>query len=69
MTNVVFYSMELKFILCKNLVLAVGEIGPVEVELILSLLYFFVGGFGHSDFLQQDMGQIFGITNETFAGI
>jgi len=49
MVNVVFYSMEMKFILCQNLVLNLGEIGPVEVELgvsiVLALGYVFGSSF------------------------
>jgi len=37
MVNVVFYSMEMKFLMMKNLKLVIGEIGPIEVELSLTL--------------------------------
>jgi hypothetical protein len=46
MINVVFYSMEMKFILCKNLTLIIGEIGPVEIELILSSVLVLGSVFG-----------------------
>jgi hypothetical protein len=49
MVNVVFYSMEMKFIMCRNLVLNLGEIGPVEVELgvstVLALGYVYGSSF------------------------
>lgn len=38
LTNIVFYAMEMKYILCKNLNLNLGEIGPVEVELIVAIV-------------------------------
>jgi len=46
MTNLVFYTMEMKFVLCKNLKLIVGEIGPVEVELLMTTICFCAGYFG-----------------------
>ena len=46
MVNIVFYSMEMKFILCKNLKLIVGEIGPVEIELIISSILVLGSYFG-----------------------
>jgi phosphatidylglycerophosphate synthase len=47
MANIVFWTMEMKFILCKDLVLNVGEIGPVEYELALSIMIFLGGFFGN----------------------
>ena len=51
MTNIVFHTMEMKYILCKNLTLTVGEIGPVEVELFISVLIFCLGGLLGADSL------------------
>jgi len=48
MVNVVFYSMEMKFIMCRNLVLNLGEIGPVEVELGVSTVLVLGYVFGSS---------------------
>ena len=50
MVNIVFYSMEMKFILCKNLKLIVGEIGPVEIELIISTILVLGSYFGAAVF-------------------
>jgi len=60
LTNIVFYSMEMKYILCKNLNLNLGEIGPVEVELFLATILLLGGYFG-ADCLQQTLGSLFGI--------
>ena len=49
MVNFVFYAMEMKFVMCKDLKMVVGEIGPVEVELLLSCIIFFVAYFGGVD--------------------
>lgn len=43
--NAVFYTMEMKFVICKNLHMIVGEIGPVEFELFLSTLIWSVAFF------------------------
>lgn len=47
MANVTFFSMEMRFILSKSLTMNVGEIGPVEIELILTSIllvgYYFSG--------------------------
>lgn len=50
MTNIVFYTMEMKFILCSELTLIVGEIGPVEVELILTTVLLLGGYIGADSF-------------------
>jgi phosphatidylglycerophosphate synthase len=47
--NMVFYTMEMKFILLKNLKITLGEMGPVEIELtatILLLLGWYFGSEG-----------------------
>jgi phosphatidylserine synthase len=46
MPNVVFWTMEMKFILCKNLKMVVGEFGPVELEIVLALIVFLGGYLG-----------------------
>jgi hypothetical protein len=69
MVNVVFHTMEMKFILCKTLHLTVGEIGPLEMEFILATLYFVVGGCFGAESLDNDLGQVFGVENDTFKNI
>ena len=36
--NIIFYTMEMKFIITKCLLMVVGEFGPVEIEIVLTLL-------------------------------
>ena len=54
MMNVSFYCMEIKFKLCGNLVMIMGELSIVEIELILSTLLCLFGYYGH-DHLQQTL--------------
>lgn len=63
MTNIVFYTMEMKFILCSELTLNVGEIGPVEVELILTTVLL-LGGYIGADSFQTSISELWGIQNE-----
>ena len=51
MTNIVFHSMEMKYILGNSLNLNIGEIGPVEVELIVTIMYISLGYFAGPEFL------------------
>jgi hypothetical protein len=46
MVNIVFYSMEMKFLMLKDLKLVIGELGPVEIELALAIGYFSAYFFG-----------------------
>ena len=46
MVNIVFYSMEMKFHMLKDLKLVIGEIGPVEVELALAIGFYSAYYFG-----------------------
>ena len=57
LANLTFWAMEMRFILSKNLVMTVGELGPVEIELLLSVVLFFSGLFG-VDSLQRPLGDI-----------
>lgn len=62
MINIVFYSMEMKYILCKNLNLNLGEVGPVEVELGLTVILLLGYWFG-SGIYQQTLFDLFAIEN------
>ena len=62
MPNLIFYTMEMKYVICKNLKMIVGEIGPVEVELLMASILISAGYFG-IDGLQQTLGEAFGTTN------
>ena len=46
--NFIFYCMEMKFVITKKLIMIVagGELGPVETEIILSALIISFGYFG-----------------------
>jgi phosphatidylglycerophosphate synthase len=68
MVNIVFYSMEMKFIMLKNLKLVIGEIGPVEIEILLASGLFAAYYFG-SEGLQKTLGESYGVENEWFASI
>ena len=68
MTNIVFYAMEMKYIVCKNLNLNLGEIGPVEVELIVAIVLVLGSVYG-SDIYQQTLFETFGVENELFKDI
>jgi hypothetical protein len=69
MTNIVFHTMEMKYILCKSLTMHVGEIGPIEVEFIIAFLLFFCGGWLGPDSLQLSLGQVIGIQNELIGSV
>jgi len=68
MVNIVFYSMEMKFLMLKNLKLVIGEIGPVEIELLLALGFFSAYYYG-SEGLQRTLGESFGVENDWLAQI
>jgi len=56
MTNVIFYAMEMKFVLCNNLVMIVGEVGPVEIELLLTMIVGLSGLWGVENY-QKTIGE------------
>ena len=60
MINVTFYSMEMKYVMCRELNLNLGEIGPVEIELGITLLLISGGCLG-VDYFQQTLGQLTGV--------
>ena len=41
--NLVFFSMEMKFIISRELVMISGELGPVEVEVLIAGLLVSIG--------------------------
>lgn len=65
MYNVVFWSKEIHHLLCKHLKLIVGEIGPVEVELIVSTIVF-LGGYLGTDGLQSTIESTIGVCPVSF---
>ena len=68
MINVTFYSMEMKYVMCRELNLNLGEIGPVEIELGITLLLVCGGCLG-VDFFQQTLGQLTGVQSDWIAGL
>ena len=52
----------------KNLKLVIGEIGPVEIELLLALGFFSAYYYG-SEGLQRTLGESFGVENDWLAQI
>ena len=56
LVNVPFFAMEIRHSFCKEFVMIVGEIGPVEVELIYSVLFFMTGAVLGGDFFDRPIG-------------
>jgi len=64
MSNVVFHSMEMKYLMCRGqLQMTVGEVGPLELEAFLALLFITVGGVIGAECMQNTLGDMFGVTN------
>ena len=60
--NLIFFAMELKYLLCKELVLNLGEIGAVEVENLFATLMVIGGIYGSCSF-EMTLGQTFTVFN------
>ena len=58
MVTMTVFCMELKFVMCKNLLMIVGELGPVENEIILTLVIVSCGYFT-PEFYQQPVSSSF----------
>ena len=61
--NVPFYSMELKFCISRNLKIIIGEIGPVEIEIIFSFLFFMTGAYTGLDVYDRSFQELTGYTH------
>ena len=57
--NIIFMAMEMKHFLCHDLKMIMGEVGPVEIELIISLMFVVAGVFGNTG-MQSTVGETFG---------
>jgi len=66
MVNVPFYAMEMKHILCKDLKIIIGEIGPVEVEVIFSAIFLFSGGIMGIEQYDAPLGSAIGLSHIAF---
>ena len=53
--NVPFYSMEIKHCLCRNFNMIIGEMGPVELELVVSLIFLGSGGIWGCDVFDKTL--------------
>lgn len=63
--NIAFYGFEIKHKICGVFVMHVGgEIGPVEVELLLSCLLFYCGYYGNKT-IQLSIGEVFGLSPDS----
>jgi phosphatidylglycerophosphate synthase len=70
MSNVVFHSMEMKYLMCRGqLQMTVGEVGPLELEAFLALLFIITGGVIGPECMQLNLGDCFGVTNTTLAAV
>lgn len=62
MTNMVFFTMEMKYILIKgDLALTVGEFGPVETEWTIFTMILVLGGLFGGDAMQNSLADVLGI--------
>lgn len=59
--NVPFYTMELRHYYCKDIMLIVGELGPVEIELIYSLIFLLSGLVFGGDSYDKSLMDITGL--------
>jgi phosphatidylglycerophosphate synthase len=66
--NITFYFMEMRQVMTGKLVLIQDEIGPVEIELMLTLVLFSVGYFGPGLY-QSPIGDYFGMDPESYTYI
>ena len=53
--------MEIRHCFCKDFLMIVGEVGPVEVELIYSIIFFFTGTVWGSECFEKDMTDLTGL--------
>lgn len=43
--NIPFYSMEIRHTVCRHFKMIIGEVGPVEMELVFTLIFGLSGGY------------------------
>ena len=53
--NFPFYAMEIKHSFAKNFIMIMGEIGPVETELLYTIIFFVTGAFLGGDYYEQTL--------------
>jgi phosphatidylglycerophosphate synthase len=65
--NVIFFAMEMKHLLCNQLVLTCGEIGQLEIENMFAV-FFVLGGIYGSKVFEKTLGKMFGFCCHSFPG-
>lgn len=59
--NLPFYSMEIRHCLCRHFKMIIGEIGPVELELIFTIILVLSGGVFGCDVYESHLTQLTGL--------
>ena len=62
LVNVPFYCMEIRHCYCKNFLMIVGELGPVEVELIYSLILMMFGVCWGGNSMDMTVAELTGLS-------
>lgn len=57
--NVIFFTMEMKYLLCHELVINIGEVGSVEIENFFATL-FVLGSIYGTKIFEMTLGETFG---------
>ena len=60
LVNLPFYTMEIRHCYCKEFMMIVGEVGPVEIELIYSIILFFTGAVFGGDVYERSITDLTG---------
>lgn len=69
LVNLPFYAMEIRHHYCKDLVMIVGDIGPVEVELIYTIILVVSGGYFGGDAFEKTLAQVTGLNYGLLEGL
>jgi hypothetical protein len=70
LVNLPFFAMEIRHFHCKDMMMIIGEIGPVEVELIYSLIFLASGVYFGGNAFEKTLGDVSGVMSMAWlAGI
>ena len=69
LVNLPFYAMEIRHYYCKDFVMIVGDIGPVEVELIYTIILVVSGGYFGGDAFEKTLAQVTGLNYGLLEGL
>jgi len=61
--------MEIRHCYCKDIIMIVGEIGPVEVELIYAIIFALSGGYFGADAYGKTLAQVTGLNYHWCEGV